>query len=145
MTEPPRERLLLYGAVALGTAIGGTARAGLSLAMPALAGGLPWPTLLANGAGSFLIGLYAALTAPEGRLPAGIRTQHFVMTGLCGGFTSFSIFTLESLRLAQTGRLGLAGAHVALAAVLWMTAVWLGYAAGERFNRLGGGRPQHRQ
>lgn len=127
----------LYMAVALGSAIGGTARWLLSEWMQAWAvGGFPWGTLFVNVTGSLLIGFYAALTAPEGRLLAGPRQRHFVMTGICGGYTTFSIFSLETLQMAQAGRLALSGLHLSISLAAWLLAVWTGYALATRMNRL---------
>lgn len=127
----------LYMAVGLGSAIGGTARWLVSEWMQAWAvGGFPWGTLFVNVTGSLLIGFYAALTAPDGRLLAGPRQRHFVMTGICGGYTTFSIFSLETLQLAQAGRLALSGLHVSISLAAWLLAVWAGYALATRMNRL---------
>lgn len=131
------EGAILYALVALGSAIGSTLRAAASLAAPA-ATGLPWATLFVNVAGSFAIGLYATLTAPDGRLLASARQRHFVMTGLCGGFTTFSIFSLEAVRFLDAGRAGMAALTVALSVALWLTAVWLGHLLARRLNRPGG-------
>lgn len=134
-----RDGLLLYLAVALGTAIGGVARALVSLATVELAGpGFPWGTLVANVVGSFVIGFYATLTAPDGRLFAGARQRHFVMTGLCGGFTTFSVFSLETLNLAAAGDYWTATLNIGGSVVAWLVAAWLGHAMAARINRLGG-------
>jgi fluoride exporter len=127
----------LYFAVALGSALGGTARWLISAGMLAWCGpGFPWGTLFVNVTGSLLIGFYAALVAPGGRLLAGPRQRHFVITGICGGYTTFSIFGLESIALAQAGQLGPAGLNVLLSASAWLVAVWAGFALGTRMNRL---------
>lgn len=128
-----RETAVLYAVVALGTAIGGTLRAGVSLALPAE--GLPWATLAVNVLGSFVIGLYATLAGPDGRLLASPRQRHFVMTGLCGGFTTFSIFSLETLRFLQSGQTAMATLTVALSTAAWLAAVWLGHLCAVRLNR----------
>lgn len=126
----------LYFAVALGSALGGTARWLISAGMvESLGGGFPWGTLFVNVTGSLLIGFYAALLAPGGRLRAGPRQRHFVMTGICGGYTTFSIFGLESIALAQAGQLGPAGMNILLSASAWLIAVWAGFAFGSRMNR----------
>ena len=86
--EPQRSRetLAMYLAVAIGAAIGGVLRAGLSMALLAQFGvGFPVGTLAANVIGSFVIGAYAALTGPDGRLLVSSRQRQFVMTGICGG------------------------------------------------------------
>jgi CrcB protein len=128
-------RALLYLAVASGAAIGGVGRALVSLAFAGPA--FPWATLAVNVVGSFVIGLYATLTEPGGRMFAGARTRQFVMTGVCGGFTTFSLFGLETLRLASQG-LPAAAAYVGLSVVVWMAAVWAGHALATRLNKLGG-------
>lgn len=128
-------RLSLYAAVGAGGALGSAARYGVSLALASP--GFPWGTLAVNALGSFLIGLYFGGTDGEaaGRPLAG----QFVMGGFCGGFTTFSIFSLEALQLAQADAWGRAGAYVAGSLVLWTASVWLGYASGSRAS----GRGRH--
>ena len=127
----------LYVAVGLGSAVGGTARWLISAGLQDLpAGGLPWGTLFVNVTGSLLIGFYAALAGPDGRLFPGPRHRHFVMTGLCGGYTTFSIFGLESLQLAGTGRVAPAALYVGVSLAGWLVAAWTGYALATRINRL---------
>ncbi len=130
--------LATHLAVALGAALGGVLRAGLSVAMVELAGpGFPWGTLAVNVIGSFAIGVYAALTGPKGRLAASARQTQFVIMGLCGGFTTFSLFSLETLRLAAAGEAGLAALYAGGSVVLWLLAVWAGHALAMRFNLAG--------
>lgn len=130
----------LYGYVALGTAIGGVARAAVSLAALRFAGpGFPWGTLAVNVVGSLAIGLFATLTAPEGRLLVSGRTRQFVMTGLCGGFTTFSVFSLETLHFAFGGHGALAALNVVVSVFAWLAAVTAGHAWATRLNRPGGG------
>jgi CrcB protein len=125
--------------VALGTVIGGVLRALASVAAVALLGpGFPWGTLFVNVVGSFIIGFYARLTAPDGRILAGTRQRQFVMTGICGGFTTFSVFSLETFRLAANGNLAMAGVNIAVSIATWLGAVWLGHRLASRVNRLGG-------
>jgi CrcB protein len=118
----------LYLAVGLGSAIGGTLRWWLSAVLYSPPGtAFPWGTLLVNASGSLLIGCYAALVAPGGCRSDGPRLRLFIMTGLCGGYTTFSIFSLETLTLLQLGRHGLAAANVGGSLLLWLVSVWLGY------------------
>lgn len=127
----------LYLAVGLGSAVGGTARSLISESMRNWAGSaFPLGTLFVNVTGSLLIGFYAALAAPEGRLFPGPRQRHFVMTGLCGGYTTFSIFSLETLRLVEAGRPALASLQVGVSLAGWLAAVWTGYVLATRINRL---------
>lgn len=129
----------IHLAVGVGSGIGAAARHVASLAALATFGpAFPWGTLTVNVAGSFVIGLYATLTGPGGRLHAAPALRQFVLAGFCGGFTTFSIFSLETLRLARDGRVALAGAYVLLSALLWLVAVWLGYLLGRHLNRLKG-------
>jgi fluoride exporter len=126
----------LYLAVGLGSALGGTARWLLSEGMFAwLGGGFPWGTLAVNVAGSFLIGAFAALTGPDGRWLVGPRRRHFFMTGVCGGFTTFSIFSLETIQLLQAGHPGSA-AYLTVSLAAWLAAAWAGHALASRMNRL---------
>jgi fluoride exporter len=127
----------VYGAVALGSALGAVARYVLSVAALHLAGpGLPWGTLTANVAGSLLIGFYATITGPDGRVLAAPATRQFVMAGLLGGFTTFSIFSLETVVMVAEGRAGSALAYVLISLVLWVPAAWAGHGAARYLNRL---------
>ncbi|WP_206932812.1 fluoride efflux transporter FluC [Roseococcus thiosulfatophilus] len=126
----------LYLAIALGGALGSVARYLCALAGIALLGpDFPFATLGVNVAGSFLIGLYAALTGPDGRLFATPAMRHGVMAGFCGGFTTFSVFSLESIRLLDAGEWALALGYVGLSAAIWLPAAWLGDRLGRRLNR----------
>jgi CrcB protein len=130
-------RLRLYAAVGAGSVIGGTARWLVSeLAHVWFSVGFPWGTLFVNVSGSFLIGFYAALTGPDGRVFAGPVQRQFAMTGLCGGYTTFSIFSLETVRLIEAGALATAGLNIAVSLVLWLVAAWIGFAAATWLNRL---------
>ncbi len=133
-----RDALLLYAAVAAGTAIGGILRALVSVAIgdPGIA--FPWATLTVNVLGSFAIGFIATLTAPDGRLFLSVRQRQFVMIGVCGGFTTFSVFSLETFRLLAAGRFALAGVNVGGSVCAWLLAVWAGSALAARLNRPGG-------
>ncbi len=135
----------LYVAVGLGAALGSVARVFISMAMLGLVGhGYLWGTLTVNVVGSFLIGLYATLTEPGGRLLVSPATRQFVMAGFCGGLTTFSIFSLETLLLAEQQRFAFAGLNVGLSIVLWLGAVWLGHRLGARVNATHQrGRPVH--
>lgn len=126
----------LYLGVALGGAIGSLARAGLSLLAVHLGASTLWATLAANMLGSFVIGLFAALTGPGGRFEVHVRFRHSVMAGFCGGFTTFSVFSLESARLVAEGRTAMAGLYVGGSLMVWLIAVWLGHDLGRRLDVL---------
>lgn len=128
-TRAAPSRATLYLAVALGSALGGLARWLVSELLQGAPGvGFPWGTLFANVSGSLLIGAYAALIAPGGRWSHDLRTRLFVMTGVCGGYTTFSIFSLEAIMFLQLGRFGLAGLYVGGSVLLWLAVAWAGYA-----------------
>jgi CrcB protein len=78
------------------------------------------------------------LNESEGRLYASSAFRQFFMIGICGGYTTFSSFSLETLKRAQDGQWLYAGGNVVLSVVLCLIAVWLGYVVGGLFNTLRG-------
>ena len=125
--------------VMLGSALGGAARYGLSgIAAQHISDTFPIGTLIVNVIGSFVIGFFATLTGPDGRMFVGTDARQFVMTGVCGGFTTFSSFSLQTLNLARDGEMALAGANIVLSLVLCLVAVWLGHVAAGALNQLKG-------
>ena len=137
--QTARRVAALYAMVILGTMIGGVLRALASTAiLEHTAHGFPWGTLFVNVTGSFVIGFYATLTGPDGRLFAGPTQRQFVMTGICGGYTTFSMFSLETFRLLQEGNLPAAAINVGVSIATWLAAVWLGHWAAMGLNRLKG-------
>jgi fluoride exporter len=126
-----------YISVVLGSIVGAVARFLVSvLSVSQFGDGFPWGTLFVNVTGSFAIGFYAALTGPDGRLFASPRQRLFVMVGICGGYTTFSAFSLETLRLVQSGKTQTALIYLLVSAVTWIASVWIGHALAARFNRL---------
>jgi CrcB protein len=129
----------LYIAVALGGALGTLGRYAVSgVVANAFGETFPWGTLIVNVTGSFIIGFFATLTAPDGRLFVGGTTRQFVMTGLCGGYTTFSSFSLQTLNLIRDGEWLYAGGNVAGSVVLCLFFVWLGSLAAMAVNQLKG-------
>ncbi|MBL6455283.1 fluoride efflux transporter CrcB [Belnapia sp. T6] len=121
---------MTYAWVALGSALGGMARYWLVLAtFPFFGPVFPWATVLINILGSFVIGWFGALTM-EGRIAVPAEMRAFVMVGLCGGFTTFSSFSLQTLELIQKGRVELALANIGLSVLLCLGAVAIGYWLG---------------
>ena len=111
----------------LGSALGGAARYWLSGVISQTVGEtFPWGTMLVNISGSFIIGFFAALTSPDGRFFVSGTARQFVMIGLCGGYTTFSSFSLQTLMLAQDGEWLQAGANTGLSVALCFFAAWLG-------------------
>ncbi|MCC1496036.1 CrcB family protein [Alcanivorax sp. 1008] len=118
----------LYLLVAVGGALGGGSRYLLGLA---LAGAdLPWPTLVANVIGSLLIGFYSALPATHFWTRGGMHL--FVTAGICGGFTTFSVFSLEMVMMFQQQQWLYGVGWLMLSVTLWLGAVTLGYLSGKR-------------
>lgn len=125
----------IYLAVALGSGLGATARYGISLLLlQAGPTSFPWATLLVNVVGSFVIGFVYVLTGPEGRILARPTTRQFVMAGFCGGLTTFSIFSLETVVLATEGEVVLAAGYVVLSLIAWVLSAWVGNACARHLN-----------
>ena len=128
---------ILYGYIATGSVAGGVARYLISVLIQS-GPGFPWATLFVNVTGSFIIGFYSTLSGPDGRLFASTKQRQFVMTGFCGGYTTFSTFSLETFKLLQAGMVQTAYINIAVSIVTWLVAVWLGYVLANRLNRLRG-------
>ncbi|MGA8382191.1 MAG: fluoride efflux transporter CrcB [Stellaceae bacterium] len=125
-----------YVWVAAGAAIGGMARYGLSGAIANRIGAtFPWGTLIVNVTGCFVIGIFNTLTGPDGVLLVPANARLFVMVGICGGYTTFSSFSLESLNLVQNGEWLAAGGYIGASVLFCLIGVWLGYIAGVLINR----------
>jgi CrcB protein len=118
-------------AVAVGGAVGSLVRFWLAAAMTMLTGPrFPWGTLLINIVGSFVIGVVAAVTLTPARVAMHPDLRIFLMVGVCGGFTTFSAFSLQTLELLQSGDTSPAMAYVAGSVVLCLAAVWAGLVLG---------------
>ncbi|HWJ20006.1 MAG TPA: fluoride efflux transporter CrcB, partial [Geobacterales bacterium] len=127
--------MLTYFYIALGGAIGSVARAWTTNVMVRMAGaGFPWGTILINVVGSFIIGFFGALTASDGRFQVHADARAFVMIGICGGYTTFSSFSLQTLDLFRDGKPGAAIANIGLSVILCLIAVSAGYASAMAFN-----------
>jgi fluoride exporter len=128
--------LQLSGWIFLGSGLGGVLRFLCSgLIARAFGETFPWGTLLVNVTGSFLIGLFAVVTGPDGRLLVVSTARQSVMVGIFGGYTTFSSFSLQTLNLARDGQWGLVAVNIILSLVLCLGGVWLGFAAGVAVNR----------
>lgn len=119
-----------YLAVAIGGALGSVGRLWLgNLGATLMYGTFPWGILMVNLIGSFVIGFFGEATGSSGMLKIGADTRSFVMVGICGGFTTFSSFSLGTLSLLQMGELVLPMANIvsSVAGCLLATAagVWL--------------------
>jgi CrcB protein len=120
--------------VMLGGALGTLARYVLSVLASPISRELPWGTIIINISGSFLIGLFGSLTLAVGRFPVSENVRLFVMVGLCGGFTTFSSFSLQTLDLMRTGAFGKAATNVVMSVVICVLAVAAGYLIGVQLN-----------
>lgn len=131
--------MLLYLFIALGSALGGMARFAISgIVANTLGATFPWGTLVVNVTGSFLIGFIYTLTGPEGRVFASQNMRQFMVAGICGGYTTFSSFSLNTLNLMQDGEWGRAVGNVFSSVACCLLAVWLGHVAALYFNKLKG-------
>jgi CrcB protein len=120
--------------VAIGGALGSLARYAISVLALPVSRDLPWGTIGINIAGSFVIGFFGTLTLAQGRYPAAENLRLFVMVGLCGGFTTFSSFSLQTLELMRHGAMLRAGANIVVSVVLCVAAVALGHALAAQLN-----------
>jgi CrcB protein len=93
-----------------------------------LGSAFPWGTIVVNMTGSFIIGAFATLTGPEGRVLAPVSLRQFFMIGVCGGYTTFSSFSLQTLQLADDGKWQWAAANVLVSVVLCLLGVWAGHS-----------------
>jgi fluoride exporter len=132
-----KDSMLAYVWVALGGALGTTARYWLSGVVARSVGEtFPWGTMVINISGSFVIGFFGALTGPDGRWFVGSNARQFVMIGICGGYTTFSSFSLQTLNLANDGEWVRAGANIGLSVALCLIAVWIGVALASLINAM---------
>lgn len=129
--------MTLYFWIAVGSALGGMARYFCSGVVARLIGEtFPWGTLFVNVLGSFIIGFFAALTGPDGRVFVGSTTRQFVMVGICGGYTTFSSFSLQTLNLMNDGEWIQVGANIGCSVVLCLLAVWAGHVLAVSVNSM---------
>jgi CrcB protein len=132
--------LITYLWIAIGGALGSMARyACANLVAGWIPGAFPWGTIGINILGSFVIGAFFTLTGPDGRVVVTPDVRQFVIVGICGGYTTFSSFSLQTLNLMRAGDMAGASLNVAGSVALCLLAVWLGYFAATHFNQLRGG------
>ncbi|MES2431236.1 MAG: fluoride efflux transporter CrcB [Bacteroidota bacterium] len=114
------KKFLLIG---LGGAIGSMIRYFFSLTF--IQRSWPWPTFLVNVIGSFIIGMIIAISLKNESFATNWKL--FLATGICGGFTTFSAFSVENLQLLQNGKYFLCASYIIASIVLGIFAAWLGY------------------
>ena len=120
--------------IALGGAIGTLARYGVSTFATPYSQALPWGTIFINISGSFVIGAFGTLTLASGRFPVPEAARLFVMVGLCGGYTTFSAFSLQTLDLLRAGSGAKALFNVVFSVIACILAVGAGYWIASQLN-----------
>jgi CrcB protein len=122
------ETFIAYAWVGFGSALGGMARYGMGLAVARRLGDdFPYGTLLINVLGSFVIGLFGTMTMADGPRPASAEARLFVMVGLCGGFTTFSSFSLQTFELLRSGEVPRAVLYIVASVLLCVVFTALGH------------------
>jgi CrcB protein len=112
-------------AIALGGSLGALSRYGIDALVAMLIGrNFPFGTLLINSSGSLFIGMFYVLIIE--RMDMHAMWRHVLMVGFLGAYTTFSTFSLESVRLLEQGQLVIAGSYVLLSVVLCLLATWVG-------------------
>ncbi|MEO6054995.1 MAG: fluoride efflux transporter CrcB [Chthoniobacterales bacterium] len=130
------EHAKIYFVIFLGGGLGSMLRFFISVWIGERYGeSFPWGTIIVNIAGCFLIGVLAALFDVEGRFIVSPIVRLFLMIGFLGGFTTFSSFSLQTLKLAQDGQWLGAAANCAISLVCCIVGVWAGFSAGHSINQ----------
>ena len=120
--------MLTYLWVAIGGALGSVGRFWFNGIISTRFGEtFPWGTMLVNVSGSFVIGFFAASTGTEGRWLVSPSFRTFFMIGICGGYTTFSSFSLQTLNLMNDGEWFYVGGNIVGSVVLCLAAVWAGH------------------
>lgn len=117
-----------------GGAIGTLGRYLVSLLAQPFSNQLPWGTILINISGSFVIGFFGTLTLAAGKYPVSENVRLFVMVGLCGGYTTFSVFSLQTLDLLRAGAVGRAVLNALGSVILCLIAVAAGHMLAAQLN-----------
>ncbi|SDK31016.1 MULTISPECIES: fluoride efflux transporter CrcB [Bradyrhizobium] len=135
MRDGKRAVLRVYLAVGCGAAVGSMLRFLSGILIVTVMGlSALWATGFVNVLGSFVIGLFAALTGPDGRLLVSPAGRQFVTGGICGGFTTFSAMSLDTFILLLQGDIPLAGLYLVLVVALSLVAAWIGHMVAARLN-----------
>jgi fluoride exporter len=120
--------------VVIGGAIGTFARYAISVLALPISRELPWGTIIINVTGSFVIGFFGTLTLATGRYPVSENVRLFVMIGLCGGYTTFSSFSLQTLDLLRAGAVVRAAINIGASVFLCVAAVAVGHLIAAQMN-----------
>lgn len=131
--------MLTYFWIALGSALGGMGRYAISREVVLRVGEtFPWGTLVVNVTGSFIIGLLAAISGPDSRFLVSPNARNFLLVGICGGYTTFSSFSLQTLELIRNRDFGEAFGNILLSVGACIAAVAIGFILG---TGISGARP----
>jgi len=131
--------MIAYLWVAIGGALGSVGRFWLSgLVANRFGETFPWGTIIVNITGCFVIGFFNALTGTDGRWLVSPAARTFFMIGVCGGYTTFSSFSLQTLNLAHDGEWLYAGANILYSVALCLAGVWLGHVLAVYLNSMKG-------
>ncbi|MBI0141466.1 fluoride efflux transporter CrcB [Bartonella sp. W8125] len=120
--------------VAFGGALGTVLRYWLSLLMVPVSKNLPWGTILINIVGSFVIAFFGVITMSQAKWPMGETIRLFVMVGICGGFTTFSSFSLQSFELLKKGAVAEAFLNIIVSVAFCLFATAMGFYLGSKIN-----------
>ena len=121
-------------AVATGGALGSVARYWIALWLVPWSRTLPLGTIGINIVGSFAISFFGTLTLAHGKFPVAEGWRILFMVGVCGGFTTFSSFSLQTLDLLRSGAVGRACLNVAASVLLCLLSVTAGHVAAAGLN-----------
>lgn len=124
---------MTYFWVATGSALGGLTRYTMTRLTLEYSADFPWGTIAINVIGCFIIGFFGTFTLQSGRFAVSDNMRIFVMVGFCGGFTTFSSFSLQSFDLLRSGAWGRASANIFLSVVLCFFSVALGHLLAHHF------------
>jgi CrcB protein len=128
---------MIYLWVSIGGALGTAARFWSSgVAARMIGETFPWGTLIVNVVGSFVIGFAATSMGPDGRMFVGTTARQFIMVGFCGGYTTFSSFSLQTMNLLNDGEWLYALSNIGLSVALCFIAVWAGHVVAMNMNAM---------
>jgi CrcB protein len=129
-TRAGRGQWPIIGVVAVGGAVGASARYGAGLAWPVVPGAFPWTTLVVNAAGCAVIGVFMVVITDVWAAHRLVRP--FFGTGVLGGFTTFSTYAVDIQQLVNGGHAGVGLAYLALTVAAALVAVWVAASATRR-------------
>ncbi|MBX9703735.1 MAG: fluoride efflux transporter CrcB [Silvanigrellaceae bacterium] len=128
--------MFTYLCVAFGSALGGIARYYCTtIADRYFVNQFPWGTLFVNIIGSFIIGFCAALSFSHNKSFFSAHMQKFIIVGFCGGYTTFSSFSLETFKFIEQQEFLKAFSNISCSFILCLAATFLGYMLATQLNQ----------